>query len=38
MLGAPFGHSATRRRVGFLAENVALYHRQVERLIRSMVR
>ena len=34
MLGAPFGHSATRRRVGFLAENVALYHRQVERLIR----
>src|SRR6058998_106236 len=34
MLGAPFGHSATRRRVGFLAENVALYHRQAERLIR----
>src|SRR2546430_10531816 len=34
MLGAPFGHSGTRRRVGFLAENVALYHRQVERLIR----
>jgi ABC-2 type transport system ATP-binding protein len=34
MLGAPFGHSVTRRRVGFLAENVALYHRQAERLIR----
>src|SRR5437879_11476504 len=34
MLGAPFGHSHTRRRVGFLAENVALYHRQAERLIR----
>ncbi|HKF23479.1 MAG TPA: ATP-binding cassette domain-containing protein, partial [Candidatus Angelobacter sp.] len=27
MLGHPFGHAATRRRVGFLAENVALYHR-----------
>src|SRR2546425_12504194 len=34
MLGAPFGHSATRRRGGFLAEDVGLYHRQVERLIR----
>src|SRR5207248_6224082 len=34
MLGKPFGHSATRRRVGFLAENVALYHRPAEKLIR----
>src|SRR5438876_12347967 len=34
MLGAPFGHSHTRRRVGFLAENVALYHRPAEKLIR----
>ena len=34
MLGAPFGPSATRRRVGFLAENVALYHRPAEKLIR----
>src|SRR5213593_2873909 len=34
MLGAPFGHSLTRRRVGFLAENVALYHRPAEKLIR----
>jgi len=34
MLGAPFGHAATRRRVGFLAENVALYHRRAERLVR----
>src|SRR5438094_1536816 len=34
MLAAPFGHSLTRRRVGFLAENVALYHRPAERLVR----
>jgi len=34
MLGEPFGHPATRRRVGFLAENVALYHRRAERLVR----
>jgi ABC-2 type transport system ATP-binding protein len=34
MLGRPFGHAGTRRRVGFLAENVALYHRRAERLIR----
>src|SRR5437667_3275675 len=34
MLAAPFGHSLTRRRVGFLAENVALYHRPAEKLIR----
>jgi ABC-2 type transport system ATP-binding protein len=34
MLGQPFGHAATRRRVGFLAENVALYHRSAEFLVR----
>jgi ABC-2 type transport system ATP-binding protein len=34
MLEQPFGHAATRKRVGFLAENVALYHRQVSPLIR----
>ena len=34
MLGKPFGDAATRRRVGFLAENVALYHRQAEKLVR----
>ena len=34
MLGAPFGRPRTRRRVGFLAENVALYHRRAERLVR----
>jgi ABC-2 type transport system ATP-binding protein len=34
MLDQPFGHAATRKRVGFLAENVALYHRQVNPLIR----
>ncbi len=33
MLGKPFGHARTRRRVGFLAENVALYHRPAERLV-----
>jgi ABC-2 type transport system ATP-binding protein len=34
LLGESFGHAGTRRRVGFLAENVALYHRRAERLIR----
>src|SRR5271167_2156902 len=34
LLGERFGHPATRRRVGFLAENVALYHRRAERLVR----
>lgn len=34
MLGYPFGHAATRRRVGFLAENVALYHRPAAKLVR----
>src|SRR5438270_7326500 len=34
MLGHPFGHAATRRRVGFLAENVAFYHRPAGRLVR----
>jgi ABC-2 type transport system ATP-binding protein len=34
MLGSPFGNHRIRRRVGFLAENVALYHRRAERLVR----
>jgi ABC-2 type transport system ATP-binding protein len=34
MLGRPFGNTEARRRVGFLAENVALYHRPAEQLIR----
>ncbi len=34
MLGRPFGDAAIRRRVGFLAENVALYHRKAEAAIR----
>lgn len=34
MLGHPFGHAPTRRRVGFLAENVAFYHRPAGRLVR----
>ena len=34
MLGRPFGHAPTRRRVGFLAENVALYHRPPAKLVR----
>lgn len=34
LLGKPFGHAASRRRVGFLAENVALYHRPAGKLIR----
>src|SRR5690242_17054850 len=34
MLGRPFGHARTRRRVGFLAENVVLYQRGAETLVR----
>jgi len=34
MLGKPFGEPTTRRRVGFLAENVALYNRRAESAIR----
>ena len=34
MLGSHFGDARIRRRVGFLAENVALYHRRAERLVR----
>jgi ABC-2 type transport system ATP-binding protein len=34
MLGKPFGDAMTRRKVGFLAENVALYHRPAEKLVR----
>jgi len=34
LLGEPFGHAPTRRRVGFLAENVALYHRSAATLVR----
>jgi len=34
LLGERFGHPGTRRRVGFLAESVALYHRPAERLVR----
>lgn len=33
MLGKSFGNVQTRRRVGFLAENVALYHRPVGKLL-----
>jgi ABC-2 type transport system ATP-binding protein len=33
MLGKPFGDAKTRRRVGFLAENVAFYHRPVKDLV-----
>jgi ABC-2 type transport system ATP-binding protein len=33
MLGRPFGDAPARRRVGFLAENVALYHRRMDRLL-----
>jgi ABC-2 type transport system ATP-binding protein len=33
MLGQPFGYAPARRRVGFLAENVALYHRRMDRLL-----
>ena len=34
LLGESFGHTGVRRRVGFLAESVALYHRRAERLVR----
>jgi ABC-2 type transport system ATP-binding protein len=34
LLGNPFGDAATRRRIGFLAENVALYFRPAESLVR----
>jgi ABC-2 type transport system ATP-binding protein len=34
MLGHSFGHAPTRRRIGFLAENVALYHRPASKLVR----
>src|SRR5512146_1033221 len=34
MLGRPFGHAATRCRVGFLAENVAMYHRPAAKVVR----
>src|SRR5262249_19694743 len=34
MLGHPFGHAPTRRRVGFLPENVAVYHRPATQLVR----
>lgn len=34
LLGQPFGDARTRRRIGFLAENVALYHRKTAKVIR----
>lgn len=34
MLGHRFGHAPTRRRIGFLAENVAFYHRSASKLVR----
>jgi ABC-2 type transport system ATP-binding protein len=34
LLGEPFGHAAARRRVGFLPENIALYPRRAEPLVR----
>ena len=34
MLGKPFGDPRTRRRIGFLAENVALYHRKTASVVR----
>jgi ABC-2 type transport system ATP-binding protein len=34
LLGKPFGDAGTRARVGFLAENVALYHRPASTLLR----
>jgi len=34
MLGYRFGHVKTRRRVGFLSENVALYYRNADFLVR----
>ena len=38
LLGQPFGHARIRRRVGFLAENLAFYHRPAEPLVRLMGR
>lgn len=34
LLGQPFGDAPTRRRVGFLAENIAFYHRSARDLLR----
>ena len=34
LLAQPFGNAPTRARVGFLAENVALYHRPAGKLLR----
>jgi len=34
LMGQPFGHAASRLRVGFLPENVALYPRRAEHLVR----
>ncbi len=34
LLGRPFGDAHSRRRVGFLAENVALYHRPAASLVK----
>ncbi len=34
LLGKPFGDAASRARIGFLAENVALYHRPARKLLR----
>jgi ABC-2 type transport system ATP-binding protein len=34
LLGHPFGDARIRRRVGFLPENVSLYHRPAESLVR----
>jgi ABC-2 type transport system ATP-binding protein len=34
LLGERFGHQAARRRVGFLPENIALYPRRAEQLVR----
>jgi ABC-2 type transport system ATP-binding protein len=34
ILGKPFGDAGTRRRIGFLAENVAFYYRPAEELVR----
>jgi ABC-2 type transport system ATP-binding protein len=33
LLGKPFGDAPTRARIGFLAENVALYHRPANKLL-----
>lgn len=34
ILGHSFGHARTRRRVGFLPENVAVYHRPAAKLVK----